>query len=471
MPDGSIQPKNFAGSYFEEAFNSGRANVSVGDFLKGDESRNVYGSYSLYPLIDRDKLRQWWELNKNGIDRTGNPNLVEYFDNPYAKIDNYDITERVAAGYLMNTFNFGQTLTFIAGVRVESEDNSYLAKYSKSGAASGFPNLIAVLGDTTSSTKQTIWLPNFSLSYRPYDFMNLRVAVYKALARPDFNMRLDRYLGGRSVESSANTSVFVGNPNLKTAQAWNYEVNTSFYGNEFGLISLSAYYKVIKDMFHMLTNFITEGDSTMQSFGIMWHHGFSTDLVTYNLTLPYNAPKPTKVWGFEFEQQMNFYFLPGLLKNIVLSYNASLVYSEAVLYTSKTITWWDSSGRRPIEKSKNILAEQNYKLEGMPKFFGNISLGYDIGGFSGRISMFHQSVHDSSFTANGLTDKAISTYTRFDLSLKQKITNYLSVFLNVNNITNAEDAFIYRSRRWDRELFDESQRYGRTADFGVTVEL
>ncbi|HSR17485.1 MAG TPA: TonB-dependent receptor, partial [Ignavibacteriaceae bacterium] len=467
---GAIQPKNFTGTAFETWFNSGSSNVALSDFIASGESRDIYNLYSLNPLIDKNRVREWHDLNKNGIDATGSQ--PEVWDNPLEKYDDYEITERVGAGYIMNTLNISQKLTIIAGLRVEDEDNDYLAKYM-TGPANGFPIPFATIRDTTSSSKQTIWLPNVNISYRPVEFMTIRLAGYKALARPDFSMRLDRYTAGRPSTSGAAQVIYVGNPNLKTAQAWNYEVNTSFYGNEIGLISVSAYYKEIKDFFHLLTNFNTAGNEIMRSFGILWPHGYSSDLSSYNLVLPYNAPKPAKVWGFEFEHQINFHFLPGLLKNIVLSYNASFVRSLAVLYKQETIiSRYDTlrNGQlRPVYK--NVLGEQNYKLEGMPEFFGNVSLGYDIGGFSGRISMFHKAVHDSSFSATGLSDRSILEYPRFDLSLKQQITDIFSIFLNVSNITDARDGFELQSRRWDRALFYQDERYGRTAEFGMTVEL
>ena len=177
--------------------------------------------------------------------------------------------------------------------------------------------------------------------------MNLRFAAYKALARPDFNMRLDRYIAGRPAEASSQPQVYVGNIGLKTAEAWNFEINASFFGNEIGLISLSAYYKEIENMYHMLNNFNTAAvrlkgvsqpqDTLIQRFGIKWPSKMAT--TPYNLTLPYNSASPTKVWGFEFEHQINFHFLPGLLKNIVLSYNVSIVRSETVIYGSKTISY------------------------------------------------------------------------------------------------------------------------------------
>jgi TonB-dependent receptor len=479
LPDGTFREKDFMGTFFEEWWQGGGGIISLNQFYGSLSSRDVYGSYLLNPFIERDRLRLWHELNKYGTHSSGSmePNAQEIWINPLIKYDDYNITEQVFAYYLMNTLNIGQQLTLIGGVRIEKEDNDYRSTYMPNPVG-GFPVTARSIRDTTSSAFQTVVLPNLNISYRPFDFMNLRVAVYKALARPDFTMRLDRYIAGRPAEIGTQHQVYVGNPKLKTAQAWNYEVNTSFYGNEIGLISLSAYYKEIQDMYHMLNNFNTvavrdsEGnlqDTLMQRFGILWPSQMQT--TPYNLTLPYNSPEPTKVWGFEFEHQISFHFLPGLLKNIVLSYNASIVRSETVIYGSRTITYVDSSGPFPLPKSTNILIQEKQKLEGMPEFFGNVSLGYDIEGFSARVSMFHKGKHNISFSAAGFNDQVTNAFTRFDVALKQKITDYLSLFVNLNNITNIEDGSVLYSRQYDFTLFDQSEKYGFTADFGVVLEL
>ena len=179
-------------------------------------------------------------------------------------------------------------------------------------------------------------------------------------------MRMDRLIAGRPADYIFICSYMLEYPNLKSAQAWNFEVNTSFFGNEIGLISFSAYYKEIKDMFHMLNNFTSKAvrneqgvlqDTLMRRFGINWPNLMGS--TPYNLTLPYNSPKPTKVWGFEFEHQISFHFLPGLLKNIVLSYNASIVRSETIIYGSKTISYIDSIPIPHIVFIKHILLKRN----------------------------------------------------------------------------------------------------------------
>jgi TonB-dependent receptor len=464
--DGEIVEKNFSGTYFEAWQNAGGLFIPIDQFFSDSDpdSRDIYGAYSLNPLIHRDRLRQWYELNRFGVNVNGTQ---------------FEVSERVGAGYIMNTLNFGQTATVIAGLRIEEEDNDYISTFMPK-PVSGFPVPASSIQDTTSSASQSVVLPNLNIAVTPLEFMKIRLAAYKALARPDFNMRLDRYIAGRPAEVGTQFQVYVGNPDLKTAQAWNYEVNTSFFGSKIGLISMSAYYKEIDDMYHMLNNFNTVAvldeqgayqDTLMQRFDIEWRSQMGA--TPYNLTLPYNSPKPTKVWGFEFEHQLNFRFLPGLLKNFVLSYNASFVRSETAIYASRIDSvLYDPPGPIPPTYRKfTALTEREQKLEGMPEFFGNVALGYDIGRFSGRVSVFHKGEHNVQYSANGRTDEITNAFTRIDLALRQGITDNLFVFLNISNLTNVEDGTSLINRPLDRTLFDQSEKYGLTADFGITLKF
>lgn len=483
LPDGTFQPKDFTGTPFEDWLNAGGGGFTpMSLFFDHPVARDVYGSYRLNPLLDRDRLRQWYELNRYGIDVTRNQ--LEVWTNPLIRYDDYDVTERTGAGYIMNTLHLGQKVTVIGGLRVENEDNDYSSKFMPQSVG-GFPVTANSIRDTTSSASQTVILPNLNLAVSPLDFMKVRVAAYKALARPDFNMRLERYIAGRPAEVGSQLQVFVGNPRLKTARAWNYELNTSLFSNTSGLISFSAYYKEITDMYHMLNNFNTTAvrdaqgvlqDTLMQRFGIAWPSQMGA--APYSLTLPYNSPRPTKVWGFEFEHQISFRFLPGLLKNLVLSYNASIVRSEAFIWISRIDSvFYDPPGPIPPTWRKfTVLTERKQKLEGMPEFFGNVALGYDLGRFSGRISIFHQGEHNVSYSAGGLSDQITMAFTRVDLTLKQGLTDKLAVLLSISNATNLEDGSLINNSSPDqgvfnRRLFNQSEKYGLTADFGLTWQL
>ncbi|MBK7256295.1 MAG: TonB-dependent receptor [Ignavibacteriae bacterium] len=468
--DGSIQPKNFAGSRFADLQLVGRLVLLTNFVGASPEKRAIFDRFSLNPLISKDALREWYELNKNGVSASGNQR--EYNYDPEAAGDYYDITERIAAVYLMNTFNVGSFATVIAGVRVEHETDDYNSVYSTS-ALSGFPVTGSFI-DTTAQHSETSVLPNFHLTLRPTEFMNVRFAAYRALARPDFNMRLNKLVA--RITNPRNI-VTAGNPDLKNAKAWNFEVNTSFFGNDIGLFTVSAFYRDIADMFHTVSNIPMDYKrgvgSILDTLGITWAMPFPRNS-PMSLTYATNSDKPTKVWGFEVEHQANLSFLPGLLSNIVLSYNLSIIRSETFVLSYRT----DTSrtfipGIGTIERYSFVLSEQKQKLEGQPELFGNVAVGYDIGGFTGRLSVFFQGEYNRSYSASRRSDPVVQNFSRWDLSLKQRLTENISVLFNINNLSSIEEQVytVNRDPSANWETLTSNQRYGLTADLGVRIEF
>jgi TonB-dependent receptor len=372
----------------------------------------------------------------------------------------------------MNTLNIGPSVTLIAGLRVENETNEYMAKYVNSPLG-GFPTS-GSLFDTTDTFNQTSWLPNVQLVVRPTDFMTVRLAAYRAIGRPDFNSRLPKTVA--RVTNPRNPLV-IGNVALKNARAWNFELNTSFYGNDIGLLSISGFYREISDMFHTVSNipgFYQPADSSsvMRVLGITYRPPFAVGS-PISVTYPFNSTRPTKVWGLEFEHQASLNFLPGLLSNIVLSYNFSFVRSETFVLSARTdTTYYTPPGFPfPVPEYHFTLGEIRQKLEGQPEFFGNVAVGYDIGGFSGRLSVFYQGEFYSSYTARRTSDPLVKPFSRWDLTLRQRITDYLSVFFNLNNLTSVEEDnyTVNQPDSWD--ALRSSQRYGLTGDLGVRLEF
>jgi TonB-dependent receptor len=372
----------------------------------------------------------------------------------------------------MNTFNFGSLFTLIAGVRVEAENNDYLAKYVNT-ALGGFPVTGSLL-DTTSNFKQTLWLPNFHLTVRPYDFMNVRLAAYKAIARPDFNARLLKMVVRIT---NPRDILVVGNPGLKNANAWNYEVNTSVFGNDIGLLSISAFYREIKDMFHTVSEIPgtynpADSSSLLNTLGITWRVPIPSPSPV-SLTYSVNSTRPTKIWGFEFEHQANLHFLPGFLSNTVLSYNLSVVRSETYVLSYRVDTTYViiPPFPFPFPRYSTALIESKQKLENQPEFFGNVAIGYDIGGFSGRISLFFQGEYNRSYSASRRSDPVVKDFSRWDLSLKQRLTENISLFLNLNNFTSVEEGVNTSNRVVGWEALKSSEKYGLTSDLGIRVEF
>ena len=68
QPDGTIVPKDFSGSSFEdlELFNN-RLILASNFVASSDLNRDLFGRFTLAPVFDRDLLREWYEYNLTGF--------------------------------------------------------------------------------------------------------------------------------------------------------------------------------------------------------------------------------------------------------------------------------------------------------------------------------------------------------------------------------------------------------------------
>jgi TonB-dependent receptor len=461
--DGSITPKDFTRYGFTNLIFTGGNLIGLRNFLT-TSTRDIYGKYLLNPMFDVNRMRNWYEMNINGFNsQTSTP---EYTDEGSTRGTNYDLTEAVTAGYLMNTLNFGDYVTFIAGVRLEQDNNYYHAYYTDQ-----FIQRFSTYKDSTATHQESIVLPNFHLILKPTDFMNIRAAVYRGINRPNFNLRLPTYYCEKGIVNDSRTNIIQNNSNLKNADAWNYETNIQFYGEKVGLFSISAYYKEINNYVSTLSDLHLTSGENMDSLGVRLLPGVS--LVQVYVSLPYNLQQPVKVWGFEIEHQTNFHYLPSFLSHIVLSYN--LTISRTQTYTTD-ITYqlyytMDPIFGVPMRNYREVVSQRKTKMSNTPEMFGNVSLGYDIGGFSGRISCFYQAEYISSQSLDNRYNIRQKSFNRVDVSLKQEINDYLSVGLNLNNITNSGEGqyFIDDMQGTQRELSD--YKFGASAElwFRVTI--
>jgi TonB-dependent receptor len=467
LPDGTIVDKQFSGTRFDDFVLGGSGKVIMRYLLDvTPKDRKIFNKYRLYPLFDRETIHEWWKLNKNGWGDIGS----EYQNNQEVEATFYDIDEKISAGYLTNILNYGSSISLITGIRVEYENNEYKSKYSPDELFS-YPAPHGTINDTTAIHKETIWLPNFHLTIRPTDFMSFRLAAYRALARPDFNQRLEIFIArAGGFLYSANT-LTVGNSRLQAAKAWNYEINTSLYESTYGLFSASAFYKDVKDMFHMINGLPFASGYSLDSLGITYNNPFTAR--GFDLVYPFNSKKPTRVWGFEIEVQTNLRYLPGFLKNFVVNGNFSFVRSETYIPLVYLETYMDTipGWPWPIEKSRTVLTDKKQKLEGQPEFFGNLALGYDIGGFSARISVFYQGEYNTEFSPDRTEDGIQKAFTRWDLILKQRITKNMEIFMNINNLTNAKEGTATLNRIQGWRFMNQSETYGLTGDLGLRITL
>jgi len=461
---GAIVPKNFA-QYGFANLQQQSGLIFLSNFI-GTDTRNVFGKYALNPLFNTDRMRNWYDFTRTGVDiNTGNR---EFSDNTQNAGTDYGAMEDVSAGYLMNTLNFGTFATLIAGVRVEADNDSYQALYT--------PQLLtnfSVFNDTAAAHNETFVLPNVHLILKPTDFMNIRLAAYKGILRPDFNYRLPTYVMVGTASYVDNDQLKVGNPGLKNADANNYELNLQFFGEKVGLLSVSGFYKEINHQVELLSGVpIYAGSKIADSMGVRYLGGQRPfQSFTYLLTYPYNSPRPTKVWGFEAEQQVNFRYLPGFLSGITLSYNLSVMRNETWTPYSRIVYDTTIVFGFPIASPRVVLDESKTRISNAPEFFANVTIGYDIAGFSARLSYYHQGEFYAAFSSGQRSNIIQRQFERLDLSLKQEIYDKLSVGVNLNNLTNTTEGQILEDVPDGYRLELSSVRYGPTADLWLRFTL
>lgn len=454
LDDGSIVPADYSNTSFSDLIMVGGTTVSMLNFLnETPPTRGLFSDkYGLNPLLSPTLAREWYATHKNGVSLDGS--LKEYSPYHSGLTNNYTVKEKVSAAYAMATLNLGDMFRVIAGVRIEQEKNEYTAKYAPE-ITNFFTLDLSTIEDTVTSYTATYVLPNFHLKFKPVDWFDLRLAATKTLARPDFTMRLPNLVIDR-----VNKNINRGNPSLNNTEAWNYDVIASFYKSKYGLFTVGGFIKKMDNIFYML-NDISILDSEMAG-EYDFPQGYGS-YVGFNLYEPVNT-NSTEVRGLEFDLQANLRFLPGFLSHFVLRGNFTII--ESVTYIPR-FTTESNDDVFPPERTP-VFYETEETLEGQPSKFGNVAIGYDKGGFSGRLSVFFQGDYVTSVSAIKELDVIQKGYSKWDLALKQKIKKYnMEIMLNISNISNMYEGTYYRYKDLDKG----SSIYDMLIDLGVRITL
>src|SRR5882672_8868644 len=200
----------------------------------------------------------------------------------------FDLVEKVSAGYVMNTIDLSSKLRFIAGVRFEGTNlDTATPTFDDSG------NFIGLTKANGSYVKV---LPSASLRYALTNNTNLRLVYGRGLSRPDpqdIAQAVSFSVGG------AQNTASLGNPKLKAETADNFDVLVQHYLNPFGGIEAGFFYKRLYDPIVSQTTLIDNFQPTP-----------TAPVGTYRVSQPINAGSAW-VYGFEASYTQLLTFLPG----------------------------------------------------------------------------------------------------------------------------------------------------------------
>jgi TonB-dependent receptor len=263
---------------------------------------NYYdGTYGKYPAVtDWAKVKEW-------VMSPASQGLISLTGGPGVNSNNYDLIERIPAGYVMNTLELASRVRMVLGLRFEA---THVDTLSFDGGANPAPTTLTYKagGDYLDI------LPSGSLRFALDKDSDLRLVFGRGLSRPD-PQDISAAVGQPTLNQTPVT-IGLGNPALKAEHGNNYDVLYERNLNPLGLIQAGYFYKQLSDPI------VTEQYHSTATFP---HVPPGTNVL---VTQPINAGS-AHVQGVEFSYQQRMSYLPGVLGGAGLSANYSYTSSQA----------------------------------------------------------------------------------------------------------------------------------------------
>ncbi|MGH9776247.1 MAG: TonB-dependent receptor [Candidatus Acidiferrales bacterium] len=258
-------------------------------------NHNYYGgAYQIGPTTSWEQINQFAAANPGlfvvdptmqNIPQSGNSN-------------NFDLVERVAAGYVMNTLEFGR-FSLIGGVRFEGTQDSTLSFDLTKGTLS-FPG----------NGSYVDVLPSVSLAIKLDNNSDLRLAYARGISRPDPSFLTT----ATNIDNSTSPpTLTIGNPALKPEHANNYDVLYERYLNPIGLFRAGYFYKSLSTPIVTLLTGPVQVTNPPGNFFVNQANNAGSAYIT----------------GIEIGFQQHFSYLPGMLRGLGVLANYSFATSRA----------------------------------------------------------------------------------------------------------------------------------------------
>lgn len=421
--------------------------VLMSGFISGDDEIGEFlsGKYSGWPTLSSQAIHDLWDNLRYWVTPRGVPlydNGMTIVGDQQASDASYVAKEDVFAGYVTTEINIGTEIMLLPGIRYERTKNNYKTKFGRTASSSDDTPSIVNVQDSTGEGSYGVWLPMVQTRIGVFEGMNVRASVAKTISRPNY---FDLVPYEMVTRSGSPKTIQKGNPSLKHTSSLNYDVYVSLF-NRYGLFSIGGFYKTLDNISYIRTSYIRSGT----------YNGFQ-------LTQPVNADNPSRVYGGEVEFQANLTLLPSPLDGVIISGNFAYMKSRTLYprfqVTNKVIP------TPPFLVVSVVDTVREAPMPGQADKMGNLTLGYERGGFSGRISLVFQGRSLAVVGTRAETDGYTDSYYRWDLAMQQKLFSGISVFLNISNITAASD------KSSNQRYLTAEQYYGSGGELGVRYKF
>jgi len=342
-------------------------------------------------------------------------------------LDSYDAQMDVAAGYLMGDLMLTKKLRAVLGARVESVD-----QYFKTFPYPGSPDTAFAEGGPS----HTDVLPALGLTYLLNEKTNLRFAMSKTVANPDYAELVpttdsDYYEGTEKI----------GNPEVDYTKILNVDMRAELYPNIGESFSVGLFYKQIKDP-------------------IEWIYASGSATGAINALYPDNLVDANNL-GVEIE------------------FNKSLAFAEdkfAALrffsvqgnftYVSSTVDL-NQPAYDPANVGAGILTSTERPLMGQSDYVVNGTLAFDhpLWGTSARLLFNTYGERISQVGGYGNPDTYEQPFSRLDLAINQTLGGHWSTKVQMKNLLDSKVEFLTGGK------VQNSYKVGHSFSAGLTYSI
>lgn len=369
--------------------------------------------------------------------------------------DDYEGSEDLWAGYAMAEINIGRNLMFIPGFRYEHMSTDYEAMRTREARIPERGDPSVAIEPHRAERTNDFFLPMWHLRYSPTDWMDVRAARTNTITRPDYMQFSPRFFIG-----FYGDWITAGNPDLEPAESLNHDLSVSFYTNYVGMFSVSAFHKKVDGLIfhHQYQDYENMDGERLVDFD--YSPGEVRGTPEMNTAL--NNENPAYYQGVEFDLQTNFWWLPSPFDGIVMSMNYTWIDSETDYPQYRLDSYTPEGEIFPVTIIKDTL--RTARMPDQPNHVANFQVGYDLKGFSARVSFLYQGETLQSMGNAPENDRFTEEYFRIDARVRQQLGNGLEIFANLNNLNNRADRN-FQSQFGGFPTYH--QNYGVTFDLGV----
>lgn len=345
-----------------------------------------------------------------------------------------DVTEQIAAGYVMANFrsDAGSVPIFgNVGLRYVTTDITSL------GFRQEYIIAIDTAGDTydvspdpngepiplTATGTYDYWLPSANIAFDLSQQLRLRLAGYRAIARSGIEsfgagINLNPTDNGEDITNIVFNAT-TGNPTLKPLRAWNLDASLEFYASEDTLISAAFYYKWLKGA---VINAEEPIPTEITATTIVDNGTPTTQTYTIFPTRPINDTETRHLYGFEISGSHAFDYLPGVLGGFGVSGSYARAFAD--------FEYPDTSPLATFIEPANLI--------GLSKHVANASVYWEGSGLSLRAFYRYRSGY---FKPNSGTNREVRGTHFVNLSANYDITPNIQLKAQALNITDERDIF------------------------------